>query len=136
LAEGGTILLQPEGTYAKPPHPVGLVPFKTGAAFLAVRSGASVLPIALTGTERVWHPGRGWRPWHRPRVRVTFGEPYRPQIPPGLSTKAGYQLMADEMGRRIAALLPEEYRGAYADQGVVAGRVGTWQGSEAAGEED
>ena len=135
LAQGGAILLQPEGTYAKPPHPAGLLPFKTGAAFLAARSGATVLPIALTGTERVWHPGRGWRPWHRPRVTVTFGEPYRPEIPPGLSTKAGYQLMADEMGRRIAALLPEDFRGAYADQGVVAGRAGTWQGSKAAGEE-
>src|SRR5690349_17027314 len=29
LARGGCILLQPEGTYAKPPHPSGLLPFKT-----------------------------------------------------------------------------------------------------------
>lgn len=72
-------------------------------------------------------PARGWRPWHRPRVTITFGEPYRPQIPPGQSTKATYQMMADEMGRRIAALLPEEYRGAYADQGVVVGRASTWR---------
>jgi hypothetical protein len=60
-------------------------------------------------------------------VTVTFGEPYRPQIPAGLSTKAGYQAVADEMGRRIAALLPEDYRGSYADQGVVVGRVGAWR---------
>jgi 1-acyl-sn-glycerol-3-phosphate acyltransferase len=115
LERGGCILLEPEGTYAKPPQPVGMLPFKTGAAFLAVRSGAPVLPLALTGTERVWHPNRGWRPWQRPRVTLTFGEPYRPQMQAGLSTKAGYQAAADEMGRRIAALLPEEYRGVYAE---------------------
>ncbi len=125
LAQGGCILLQPEGTYAKPPHPAGLLPFKTGAAFLAARSGATVLPIALTGSERVWHPARGWRPWHRPRVTVTFGEPYRPQIPTGLSTKVGYQAVADEMGQRIAALLPEDYRGAYLEHGVVTSRAAT-----------
>jgi 1-acyl-sn-glycerol-3-phosphate acyltransferase len=126
LAQGGCILLQPEGTYAKSPHPVGLLPFKTGAAFLAARSGAIVLPIALTGSERVWHPARGWRPWHRPRVAVTFGMPYRPRIPTGVSTKAAYQAMADEMGRRIAALLPDNYRGAYAEQGVAASRASIW----------
>jgi hypothetical protein len=33
-----------------------------------------------------------------------------------VSTKAAYQAVADDMGRRIAALLPEEYRGAYSPQ--------------------
>jgi hypothetical protein len=63
--------------------------------------------------ERVWAPRRGWRLWHRPRVIVTFGEPYTPAIPDGVSTKDVYQVVADEMGRRIAALLPEAYRGYY-----------------------
>jgi 1-acyl-sn-glycerol-3-phosphate acyltransferase len=136
LAAGGCILLMPEGTYAKPPHPASMLPLKTGVAFLAARSGAMVLPIALTGSERVWHPKRGWRPWHRPRVTVTFGESYQPQIPTGMSTKAAYQAVADEMGRRIAALLPEEYRGAYtlaAEASAGAGRAGD-QGAGEAGE--
>jgi 1-acyl-sn-glycerol-3-phosphate acyltransferase len=120
LAAGNCVLLLPEGTYAKPPHPAGLLPFKAGVGFLALRSGAPVLPLALTGSERVWHPRRGWRPWHRPRVTLTFGEPYRPLAPAGLSTKAAYQAVADEMGRRIAALLPEAYRGAYAETATVA----------------
>lgn len=124
LAKGGCVLLLPEGTYAKPPHPVGLLPFKTGAAFLALRSGALVLPIVLTGSERVWHAARGWRPWHRPRVTLTFGEPYRPQAPAGLSAKAAYQAIADEMGQRLAALLPEGYRGAYTEPGPLAGHAG------------
>lgn len=115
LAKGQCVLLMPEGTYPKVPLPPAMLPAKTGAAFLAIRSGATVLPVAVTGTERIWTPGRGWRPWHRPRVTVTFGEPYRPRVPTGLSAKATYQAAADDMGRRIAALLPAAYRGYYAD---------------------
>jgi 1-acyl-sn-glycerol-3-phosphate acyltransferase len=121
LAQGQCVLLMPEGTYPKAPLPPALLPLKTGAAFLALRSGALVLPVALTGTERIWHRSRGWRVshlwqlWRRPQVTLTFGEPYRPQAPVGLSTKAAYQAVAEEMGRRIAALLPAEYRGAYAE---------------------
>lgn len=122
LAQGECVLLMPEGTYPKVPLPPAMLRAKTGAAFLAVRAGAVVLPVGLTGAERLWAPKRGWRLWHRPRVTVTFGEPYRPAMPTGLSTKETYQAVADEMGRRIAALLPPEYRGYYA--GVVAAEVG------------
>lgn len=119
LGEGSCILLWPESTYAKPPLPAGMLPFKPGVGFLALRSGAVVLPLALTGCERVWTPERGWRPWHRPQVTLTFGEPYRPGIPPGMSTKAAYQAVTDEMARRIAALLPPEYHGVYAEEVLV-----------------
>lgn len=115
LAKGQCVQLMPEGTYPKVPLPPAMLTAKTGAAFLAIRSGATVLPVALTGTERVWYPARGWRVWHRPRVTVTFGEPYKPEMPQGLSAKAAYQAVADDMGRRIAAMLPEAYRGHYAN---------------------
>jgi 1-acyl-sn-glycerol-3-phosphate acyltransferase len=115
LAGGGCVLLMPEGTYPKVPLPPAMLPVKTGAAYLAVRSGATVLPVGLTGTERIWYRARGWKVWHRPRVTVTFGEPYRPQLPEGASAKALYQAVADDMARHIAALLPEAYRGNYGD---------------------
>lgn len=114
LATGECVMLMPEGTYPKPPLPPAMLRAKTGAAYLALRSGALVWPAAITGLERVWAPRRGWRPWQRPRVTVTFGEPYRPQVPPGMPPKRTYQLVADDMGRRIAALLPPAYRGYYA----------------------
>jgi 1-acyl-sn-glycerol-3-phosphate acyltransferase len=87
---------------------------KTGAAFLALHTHAQVLPVALTGTERVWAPTRGWRVWHRPRVTLTFGEPFRPVAPAGMPAKLVYQAVADDMSRHVAALLPEAYRGYYA----------------------
>jgi 1-acyl-sn-glycerol-3-phosphate acyltransferase len=115
LAAGECVLLLPEGTYPKPPLPPAMLPAKTGAAFLALRSGALVLPVGVTGTERVWVQGRGWRLWQRPRVAVTFGAPFRPQPPPpGVPPKLAYQMVADDMARRCAALLPPAYRGYYA----------------------
>ncbi len=116
LAEGKCVMLMPEGTYPKVPLPPAMLPAKTGAAYLAVKTGAPVLPVAITGTERVWYRARGWKIWHHPRVSVTFGEPYMPQVPAGMGAKLAYHAVADEMGRHIAALLPPIYRGHYAAQ--------------------
>jgi 1-acyl-sn-glycerol-3-phosphate acyltransferase len=114
LQRGAWVLVFPEGTYVDPGEPLGMLPVKTGAAWLAWHTGATVVPVAITGTEVVWSPGRGWRLWQRPRVRVTFGEPYKPVWPKQAAQKLAWRAAADEMAQRIAALLPEGYRGAYA----------------------
>src|SRR5262249_53285746 len=117
LANGECALVFPEGTYAYSPDPAAMLPFKTGAAWLALRAGVPVVPVGIWGTERVWHPSRGWRPWQRPRVEVVFGEPYIPTPPPDLPTKAALVAIAEDMARRVAALIPPAYRGHYADDG-------------------
>jgi len=114
LDSGAWVLVFPEGTYVDPGEPLGMLPVKTGAAWLAWHTGATVVPVAITGTEVVWSPGRGWRLWKRPHVLVTFGEPYKPVWPENAAQKLAWRAAADEMARRIAALLPEGYRGAYA----------------------
>jgi len=114
LKAGECLLVFPEGTYAHAPKPVGMLPFKTGAAWLALRSGCAVVPVGIAGTERVWHWKRGWRPWRRPRVSVVFGEPYTVQQQPGVSLKIALQAAAEQMAELIADLLPERYRGVYA----------------------
>jgi 1-acyl-sn-glycerol-3-phosphate acyltransferase len=118
LAQGECLLVFPEGTYSHPPEPVGMLPLKSGAAWLALRSRATVVPLAIIGAEQVWIAGRGWRPGRRPRVRVVFGEPYRPAEPAGAGHKGDLAATAAEMGRRVAALLPPSYRGPYADAPV------------------
>jgi 1-acyl-sn-glycerol-3-phosphate acyltransferase len=120
LAAGECVLVFPEGTYTDAPDPAAMLPVKTGAALLAARSGAVVVPVGLMGTERVWNPTRGWRLWHRPRVRVVFGAPYRPVVPTGLSTKAAYQWVAEDMAHRIAALVSPEYQGHYHGEAITA----------------
>ena len=92
-----------------------MLPAKPGAAWLALKTGATVMPVGIWGAEYVWCRARGWRVWHRPHVYVNFGEPYIPAAPVGVSSKAATTAVAEEMARRIAALLPEEYRGFYGD---------------------
>ncbi|MCC7360202.1 MAG: 1-acyl-sn-glycerol-3-phosphate acyltransferase [Anaerolineales bacterium] len=104
LAGGAAVLIAPEGRES---HTGALEVGKTGPAFLAQHADCAVLPVAITGTA--W---RGvlpaWKRLRRPPVSVTIGAPYR--LPPGLPRRAA----ADYLMRRLAALLPPEYRGVYA----------------------
>ncbi len=114
LRSGAWVLVFPEGTFVSASGPVGMLSVKTGAAWLAWHTGVMVVPVAITGTEAIWAPSHGWRFWHRPRVRVTFGVPYKPAWPEQAPPKTAWRAAADEMAQRIAALLPEAYRGVYA----------------------
>lgn len=69
LRGGGLLALFPEGTRVRDPVELGK-PHK-GAARLALETGATIVPAAITGTERLFAG-----PLPRPgRVRVSFGEP-------------------------------------------------------------
>ena len=70
LTGGGIFCIYPEGTRS----PDGrLYRGRTGVGWLALASGAPVVPVAMAGTDRVLPPGRVLP---RPaRVTVTFGEP-------------------------------------------------------------
>jgi len=72
------------------------------------RSGAAVLPVAVWGSERAL--GRGRLLPRRVPITVRVGEPFTPE-PRGAGRDD--RALADEMGRRVAALLPAEYRGLY-----------------------
>lgn len=113
LGAGHCVLIFPEGTYPKPPHPPALLKFKKGAAWLAARTHAPVVPVAIWGSERVWTPGRGWKPWLRPQVDVRIGAPYFPHLPENHSGQEALQPVADEMASHIRDLLPEPYHGYY-----------------------
>src|SRR5215470_8163740 len=103
LHEGKVLVVFPEGTVARQEQ---MLAAHMGAALLAIRSGVPVLPIAHTGTRRVL---RFWFP----RVDIKIGKPYTPTLPEGGSRKAQLQVVMEDMMTRIAAMLPEENRGAY-----------------------
>jgi 1-acyl-sn-glycerol-3-phosphate acyltransferase len=88
-----------------------MIPAFTGVGMLAIRSGATVLPIAHTGTRKVLRSPRYWFP----RVTIMIGEPYVPVLPAGVPRKVGLQQVTDEMMFRIADMLPPECRGVYAE---------------------
>lgn len=110
LRSGGAVLMFPEGTRTRGG---GMRPALPGAAMVALLAGAPVLPVAITGTERVRLPGvfLAWARGARPRIRVVFGEPFH--LAAGGTDAASAEQATDAMMRRVAALLPEPYRGAY-----------------------
>lgn len=107
LHEGRAVTIFPEGVVA---YHERLLQAHTGAAMLALRSGAPILPVAHTGTRRILFGRRDWFP----RVDVCIGEPYIPQVPEGVSRKAALRMVTEDLMLRIARMVPDEERGAYA----------------------
>jgi 1-acyl-sn-glycerol-3-phosphate acyltransferase len=116
LEAGHVLAVFPEGTRS----PDGrLQAAKDGVAVLALRSGATVVPIGVGDSDRLWPKGR-LLPRFTPSVTVTIGAPFR--LNEALAAEdpeaAQDRRRAKEAGtvlimRRIAALLPERQRGIY-----------------------
>lgn len=109
LRAGEMVLVAPEGTR----NPF-LQPAKEGIAYLASRAGAPIIPVAIEGT-----PGfpalRFTRAWRGPGATVHFGRPFRYRAEFRRANHADLRKMTDEAMYILAAMLPEERRGAYAD---------------------
>lgn len=109
LAAGEIILVAPEGTRSP-----ALQQGREGAAYMAGRSGAPIIPVAIDGTKGF--PATPFSPrWKQPGARVRFGKPFR--FVPTLQRARGDELseMMQEAMYILAALLPPERRGVYAD---------------------
>jgi 1-acyl-sn-glycerol-3-phosphate acyltransferase len=108
LKRGEVLGMAPEGTRARGVY--ALQKGKTGAAYLAARADVPIVPVALSGTEQI---KRELPRLRRARVRIVVGKPFKL---PESSHVRGPKLdeYTDLIMRRIAELLPEEYRGVYA----------------------
>lgn len=89
----------------------GLQPGKTGAAYLANRSGAPLIPVAIWGTEKITGNLKRLR---RSTVHVRVGAPMT--LPAGRLNTTQLEASTDEIMLTIARLLPPEYRGVYRDR--------------------
>lgn len=103
LRRGQVLLMFPEGTRSPDGRPL---PAEPGAALLALRTGAPVLPMAIIGTQRAMP--KGARLPRRTPVTVRMGPTITVPRHDGRIDRA----MLDEWGRRfmaaIAALLPSD----------------------------
>lgn len=52
VGNGGVFVQMPEGTVSGPPGRIG--PFRPGAALIAIRTGAPIVPLAMAGTEELY----------------------------------------------------------------------------------
>jgi 1-acyl-sn-glycerol-3-phosphate acyltransferase len=110
LKEGLALGMFPEGTRSKT---ATLQQARSGTALIALRSGAPILPVGITGTEKVL--GLGFI-FGRVRIKVNIGKPFT--LPPvdGNLTKDKLANATEVIMYRIAELLPESYRGVYGDR--------------------
>ena len=108
LNEGGAVVIYPEGTTTREPD---LWPMKgkTGAARLALATGAPVIPVAMWGPEKMFDP-RTARFNLRPRIPVTVvaGPPIDLSRWAGATpTRAILEEMTDTIMLRLRDLVAE-----------------------------
>lgn len=114
LEQKGVLGIFPEGgnwaSVLRPPRP--------GAALLAARSGAPILPLGLDGFTEVFP---SFRRGKRARVTVNIGKPFGPfrSETRDRSNRQAIDDFGHEIMRRIAELLPPEKRGFYSDDPAI-----------------
>jgi 1-acyl-sn-glycerol-3-phosphate acyltransferase len=103
LRQGRRLLIFVEGTRSRDG---AMHRAEAGVGFLARKSGAMILPIAISGTD-----GHGRRRGilRRREVVLSYGEPFAAD----LTAPGGDSAIADQIAERIAALLPPSRRGVY-----------------------
>ena len=111
MEKGGMLVIAPEGTRSKTG---ALQEAKPGVAFLASKSGYPIWPVAVTGTE-----DRGivenLKRFRRSKIVVRAGDAFHIQLSKERGREQALREATDEIMCRIGALLPEKYRGVYAD---------------------
>ncbi|MBT9158894.1 MAG: lysophospholipid acyltransferase family protein [Dehalococcoidia bacterium] len=123
LERGQTLGMFPEGRRSLN-HQMNEAEF--GVAMIALRSGVSILPTGICGSENVKWPGFIWR---RPRITVTIGQPFSlPRNEGKLTREQLIQATSLIMGH-IAEVLPPGYRGIWECR-VQGSGVHGWGGEE------
>jgi 1-acyl-sn-glycerol-3-phosphate acyltransferase len=115
LDAGSVLMVFPEGTRS----PTGeLQQPKDGLSMLALRTNATIIPIGISNTDRVWPKGR-LIPTPGKHATMRIGEPFKvgDLLPPEIDRKAAKGLATTLIMRRIAALIDPRHRGTYGEDG-------------------
>ncbi len=109
LKKGAVMGVAPEGTRS---YTGILGKGRDGAIWLASRTGAVIIPIAMWGHEDI---EKQWKRLHRPLVHFHVGQPFH--LPPEATKARSRDLPAytDQLMAALASLLPPERRGVYGE---------------------
>jgi 1-acyl-sn-glycerol-3-phosphate acyltransferase len=108
LQDGGAFGIHPEGSRSRDGR---LYRGRTGVAWLAMASGAPVIPAAILGSDRIQPIGaRLPRPG---KIVVKFGEPMHFALPPGVRPGPARRTATDEIMAAIARLSGQPLAGVY-----------------------
>lgn len=115
LKNGGKVLLFPEGTRSRTGQ---MIEAKKGLLLFHKLSKAVIVPIGIHGTEKLLPINKAGNMYEESfqhaDVYVKFGEPFdMEKIQKGEDKKEHENKVMEDAMRRIAALIPEEYRGFY-----------------------
>lgn len=109
LDEGLAVALYPEGTRSTDGR---LYKGRTGVAFLALQTGAPVVPVGLIGTDKVMPVGAKM-PTLKERITVRFGEPLDLSGHGPAGSGRARRQATDEIMAAIHALSEQELAGTY-----------------------
>lgn len=115
IKSGHPLLIAPEGGRS---HVTAMRRAKPGIAYMVAATRVPVLPVGLVGTtDDFWQRARRGE---KPILEMRIGKPI--DLPPiedkGAARHEARQRNADLVMSYVAGLLPEEYRGIYAESAV------------------
>jgi 1-acyl-sn-glycerol-3-phosphate acyltransferase len=116
LRSGHILMVAPEGTRS---YDGRMGPGNPGVVALALRAEVPVLPMVHYGGEAFWDNLKRLK---RTPVTLRAGTPFRIELPDGRVNARVRLEIINEIMEKMAALLPEYYRGIYSgkpDQGYV-----------------
>lgn len=121
LEAGEMVLVAPEGTRG-----TALQRGKEGVAYLASRSGAPIVPVAINGSKG-FPALRPFGAWKTAGAVIRIGKPfqYRPEYQK--ARREELTKMTDEAMFILSSMLPEERRGVYADLSQATQDTLIWQ---------
>ena len=116
LKAGLPLLIAPEGGRS---HATAMNRAKPGVAYIIEQTGVPVVPVGLVGTTPDFFQRARRR--ERPALEMRIGRPISlPEITAkGAERHAMRQKNADLIMSHLAGLLPEEYRGVYAESAIL-----------------
>ena len=103
LKKGNILVIFPEGTRSRSRT---MAKAHAGMGMIALRSGVPVVPAAIWGSEKTFKK-------FRPQVTVSYGEPMLLKPKGKKVTREDIDEATEQVMRKIAEMLPPQYRGAY-----------------------
>jgi 1-acyl-sn-glycerol-3-phosphate acyltransferase len=111
MEENKILVIAPEGTRSRTG---ALIEAKPGVSYLAAKLNRPIVPVAITGTEDEVLLAN-LKKLRRGHIAVRAGPAFTLPPLPRENRDEALKQYTDEIMCRIAALLPEKYRGVYAD---------------------
>lgn len=121
INSGYPLLIAPEGGRS---HVPAMRTAQPGVAYIVEKTNVPVVPVGIVGTtDDYWQRAKRGE---RPQLEMRIGKPIDlPRLTEkGAARRETRQRNADLVMRYVAGLLPEEYRGVYADSAIIPAETG------------